>query len=66
MTKQGEWSPDSEKALKALIRATISNAGPIAPDLMPHKIKAALKEHATGGVDLDDLIKQVIKEIGAE
>lgn len=63
MAENQEWSPDKETALKALIRATIDSAGPIAPELLPHKVKTALKGQASGAVDLDSLIKQVLQEM---
>ena len=57
-----EWSPDTEEALKALIRATVMNAGPIEPDTIPHKVKEAIRGQATGDLDVDVYIKKVIKE----
>ena len=63
MAENQKWSPDKEAALKALIRATIDSAGPIAPELLPHKVKTALQDQASGAVDIDRLIKQVLKEM---
>jgi|GEM_PF-1311635 len=58
-----EWSPDTDEALKALIRATVMDAGPIAPDAIPHKVKQAIRGQATGDLDVDAFIKQVMKEV---
>jgi len=58
-----EWSPDTDEALKALIRATVMDAGPIAPDAIPNKVKRAIRGHATGDLDVDVYIKQVMKEV---
>ncbi len=63
MAEEKEWTPDKEAALKALIRATIESAGPIPPEQLPHKVKAALKDQASGAADLDRLIEQVLAEL---
>ena len=60
--KNSEWKPDDEEALKALIRATVIAAGPIAPDAIPHQVKERLKGRATGKLDIDAYIRQVIAE----
>ncbi len=59
--KKTEWKPD-EDALKALIRATVMAAGPIDPSVIPHKVKERLKGQATGTLDVDAYIKEVLAE----
>jgi len=61
MSSKPTWKPDNE-ALKALIRKTIDAAGPIAPDALPSKIKERLKGQATGDLDVDAYIKEVMAE----
>ena len=57
-----DWTPDDEEAIKALIRATVLAVGPIAPDAIPSKVKERLKGRATGELDVDAYIRQVIAE----
>lgn len=53
---------EREAALKALIRDTIAGAGDLAPEAIPHRVKARLKGQATGVADLDRLIAEAIAE----
>ena len=63
MTDKKPWKPEGEEeTLKALIRATIESAGPIAPDAIPSKVKERIKGRATGDLDVDAYIKQVLAE----
>lgn len=63
MSDQNKWKPDlDEDALKDLIRATIDGAGPIDPAALPSKIRERIKGRATGDLDVDAFIEQVIKE----
>ncbi|MEO1252093.1 MAG: hypothetical protein AAFW81_07100 [Pseudomonadota bacterium] len=58
-----DWKPDlDEDALKALIRATIMNAGPIDPSLLPSKVRERIKGRATGDLDVEAYIRQVLRE----
>lgn len=62
MTENNGWKPDDEEALKALIRATVMAAGPIPPDAIPSKVKQRLKGRATGDLDIDAYIKEILAE----
>jgi hypothetical protein len=57
-----KWKPDEEEALKALIRATVMAAGPIDPATIPHQVKDRIKEQATGDLDVDAYIREVMAE----
>lgn len=57
-----KWSPDKEAALKALIRQTIDAAGAADSDSLPHRVKQRLKGQATGDLDVDAYVKEVLKE----
>lgn len=60
-----DWDPQyDEDALKALIRATVMNAGPIEPDLLPSKVRERIKGRATGDLDVDSYIRQILRETG--
>ncbi len=60
--KKSTWKPDDEEALKALIRETLLAAGPLDPNTLPHKVKERLRGHATGELDVDAYIKEVLAE----
>jgi hypothetical protein len=61
--KKSDWTPEfDEDALKALIRATVMNAGPIDPSTLPSKVRERIKGRATGDLDIDAYIKQVLRE----
>ncbi len=63
MADKKKWEPDlDEDALKELIRATIANAGPIDPAELPSKIRERIKGRATGDLDVDAYVKQVLRE----
>lgn len=63
MSDEKKWKPDyDEDALKALIRATVMNAGPIEPDALPSKVRERIKDRATGDLDVDAYIKQILRE----
>jgi len=63
MTEDKKWKPEpDEDALKALIRATVMNAGPIDPHMLPHKVRERIKGRATGDLDVEAYIAQVLKE----
>lgn len=53
---------DQEKALKALIRETLTASGGLSPDAIPHRVKERLKGQAIGEADLDRLIREAIAE----
>ena len=61
--KKSDWKPDfDEDALKALIRATVMNAGPIDPSALPSKVRERIKGRATGDLDVDAYIQEVLRE----
>lgn len=61
--KKPDWKPEfDEDALKSLIRATVMNAGPIDPSLLPSKVRERIKDRATGDLDVDAYIQEVLKE----
>ncbi|MCB2097974.1 MAG: hypothetical protein KDE05_10100 [Parvularculaceae bacterium] len=51
-----------EEALKKLIRQTVDNAGAIAPDDIPHKVKERIRGQATGDLDVDAYIAKVLQD----
>ncbi len=63
MSDKRKWEPElDEDALKELIRATIASAGPIDPSELPSKIRERIKGRATGDLDVDAYVKQVLRE----
>lgn len=60
--KDISWKPDDEEALKALIRATLKNAGSIDPAALPSKVRERIKGRVTGDLDIDAYVKQVLAE----
>ncbi|MEL7486688.1 MAG: hypothetical protein AAGJ87_05660 [Pseudomonadota bacterium] len=56
------WSPDREQALRALIKATIREAGDLPPDAIPHRVREAIKDYATGDLDVDAYVKALLAE----
>lgn len=63
MTKKEKWKPeDGEAALKALIRATVKDAGPIDPGALPHRVKERLRGRIAGDLDLDAYIRDILAE----
>ncbi len=60
--KETDWKPDEEETLKLLIRETILAMGAGDPTVLPHKIKERLHGRATGDLDVDEYIKQVLAE----
>ncbi|MFQ5564321.1 MAG: hypothetical protein ACE5FO_12220 [Parvularculaceae bacterium] len=63
MSDKSGWTPDKEKALKSLIRATIEAAGPIDPAAIPHLVKEKLRGQATGDLDVEAYAREVLKEM---
>ena len=56
------WAQHREDALKALIRATIQDAGDLPPDAIPHRVKEAIREYAVGDLDVDAYVRALIAE----
>ena len=59
--KKTEWKPD-EATLKELIRETIKAGGAIDPAVLPSRVKERLQGRATGDLDVDAYIREVLKE----
>ncbi len=62
MTNPTDWTPDRDKAIKALIRETINAAGDIPADKLPHHLRATLKEQIEGNAMLDVYIAEILNE----
>jgi hypothetical protein len=62
LTDKKRWTPDQEKALKALIRETIDAAVKTDPASVPHRVKERIKGQATGDLDIDAYVAEVMKE----
>ncbi|MGE0407666.1 MAG: hypothetical protein AB7P23_00235 [Amphiplicatus sp.] len=62
MTKERSWTPDKEAALKALIRQTIDAVGGSDPQSLPHRVKEQLKGRATGDLDVEAYVREVLRE----
>ena len=60
--KKTEWQPDEDAALKALIRATIKNIGPIDSASLPSKIRERIKGQVSGDFDIEAYVREVLKE----
>lgn len=56
------WSPEKERALKALIRKTIDLSGDQDPDVLPHRVRERIKGRATGDLDIDAYVREVLAE----
>jgi hypothetical protein len=60
--KKQTWKPEDEESIKALIRATIKNAGSSDPALLPSKVREQIKGRITGDIDIDAYVKRVLAE----
>lgn len=60
--RKSHWSPDKEEAVKRLIRQTIESAGNVDPATLPHRVKQRLKDQATGDLDVDAYIRELLRE----
>ena len=56
------WKPDDDETLKTLVRETIRAAGVTDTEDLPHKIRERIRGQVTGEIDVDEIIKQVLKE----
>ncbi len=52
-----------KEALRRLIEATVSGAGELDPAALPHEVRRKLQGRATGELDLDAYIQQVLREM---
>ena len=62
MTDKTGWSPDKEEAVKKLIRQTIASAGDEDPAALPHRVRERLKGQATGDIDVDAYVREVLRD----
>ncbi|WP_425407841.1 hypothetical protein [Hyphococcus sp.] len=62
MADEKKWTPQDADAIRALIRATVMNAGPIDPSIVPSKVRERIEGRVTGDVDIDAYIQQVLEE----
>jgi hypothetical protein len=62
MTDKPEVQLDKE-ALRRIIEATVSAAGEPDPSVLPHMIRQRLEGQATGDLDVDAYIEEVMREM---
>lgn len=62
MADKQKWTPDSDEALKRLIRETIDAAKADDPAQIPHRVRERLKGRATGDLDVDAYVREVMRE----
>ncbi len=62
MADKRPWTPDTDEALKALIRQTLKEMGEGDPGSLPHRVKERLKGRAKGDLDVESYVKQVLAE----
>jgi hypothetical protein len=62
MTKRPDWSAEKEEATKKLVRDAIRAVGADDPATIPHRVKERLKGQATGALDVDAYVKEVLAE----
>ncbi len=63
MNEKSTWKPDQSEAIKRLIRTTIEAAGPLDAASIPHLLKETLRGQATGDLDVEAYVKQVLAEM---
>ena len=54
---------DPKEAIRAIIRATVSASGEPDPATLPHLVRSKLEGHATGDVDVDAYVREVMEEM---
>ena len=54
---------DPAEAIKAIIRATVSASGEPDPETLPHLIRQQLEGHASGDIDVDAYVEEVLAEM---
>lgn len=62
MPDEKSWTPDSDEALKALIRQTIKDIGEGDPSALPHRVRERLKGRAKGDLDVEAYVREVLAE----
>ena len=61
--QQSDWKPDTDAALKTLIRETIKAAGSVDPHGLPSKVRERIMARAVGDLDVDAYIVEVLAEM---
>ena len=61
MAKKPIDDKDKEKALKKLIGETVTSAGAIAPDEIPHKVKDRIRRQVCGDLDAESYVMEATK-----
>jgi hypothetical protein len=62
MADNKSWTPDTDEALKALIRRTIREMEESDPSVLPHRVRERLKGRVTGDLDVEGYVKEVLAE----
>lgn len=62
MADKESWKPDTDEALKALIRQTIGELGSGDPSTLPHRVRERLKGRARGDLDVEAYVREVLAE----
>ena len=63
MSDERSGDQDPKEAIKAIIRATVSASGEPDPATLPHLVRAKLEGHATGDMDVDAYVREVMAEM---
>lgn len=63
MSDGKRWKPDTDEALKALIRQTIKEMGETDPAAIPHLVKRKLKSQAAGDLDIEAYVREVLRDL---
>lgn len=58
MSRKSSFTPDSDKALEKLVRETVKAAGAQDPADIPHRVRARVKDQATGAVGVHEYVKR--------
>lgn len=58
-----QWKPDTEEAIRNIIRATVSASGAIRPEELPHLVRNQLSGQISGESDVDAYIKAVLEKM---
>jgi hypothetical protein len=62
--RSGGNNPKADaEAIRNIIRATVSAAGEPDPDTLPHLVRKRLEGQATGEVDVDAYVREVLAEM---
>ena len=62
MSDPHQPNADAE-TIRNIIRATVSAAGEPDPETLPHLVRQRLQGHASGEVDVDAYVREVLEEM---